>query len=190
MRKHYTLSGLLLCLMTLLTLSASATPDKDYLCFTANTAGSTVELAKEGIPGSSNIEYSTDGSVWTYVDFIHSETTTGKILLANAGNKVYFRRPEDGVSEVFSRDDVYYHFIMEGSIAASGNVMSLIDKSCTTTEIPYEYCFFRLFLNCTALKSAPYLPATTLDEYCYANMFQGCTGLESAPALPATTLAR
>ena len=37
MRKHYTLSGLLLCLMTLFTLNASAirggdnTPDKDYL---------------------------------------------------------------------------------------------------------------------------------------------------------------
>ena len=46
-----------------------------------------------------------------------------------------------------------------------------------------------MFSGCTALASAPALPATTLADYCYRSMFYGCTALSSAPALPATTLA-
>ena len=46
-----------------------------------------------------------------------------------------------------------------------------------------------MFANCTALTTAPALPATTLADYCYLSMFQGCTALTTAPVLPATTLA-
>ena len=45
-----------------------------------------------------------------------------------------------------------------------------------------------MFSNCTALTSAPELPATTLAQSCYNNMFSNCTALTSAPNLPATTL--
>ena len=49
-------------------------------------------------------------------------------------------------------------------------------------------CYSSMFSNCTALTSAPELPATTLAQSCYNNMFSNCTALTSAPNLPATTL--
>ena len=79
-------------------------------------------------------------------------------------------------------------FNMSGHIAASGNVMSLIDGEGITTEIPQEYCFYNLFSGCSTLTQAPDLPATTLTDYCYENMFSGCTSLSKAPELPASEL--
>jgi hypothetical protein len=35
-----------------------------------------------------------------------------------------------------------------------------------------------MFFGCTALTSAPALPATTLADGCYQRMFQGCTSLK------------
>ena len=188
MRKHYTLSGLLLCLMALFTLGTSATPDKDYLCFTANEALSKVRLSKYETPTAVTIQYSTDnGASWTDVDF-STETTTGDIFLTNVGDKVYFRNAASEVTG-FSTSSSYYNFFMAGSIAASGNVMSLVDQSCQTTTIPCDFCFSNLFNGCTSLTSAPTLPATTLTTYCYSMMFLNCHSLTTAPALPATTLA-
>ena len=46
-----------------------------------------------------------------------------------------------------------------------------------------------MFTYCTALTTAPELPATTLADGCYTQMFSNCTALTTAPALPATTLA-
>ena len=194
MKRHYTLSGLLLCLMTLFTLNASAirggdkAPDKDYLCFTANTDGSTVELTKSKSPAAVTIQYTTDnGASWTDVDF-STATTTGKITLANAGDKVYFRNASADVTGFSTDSRSYYYFVMSGSITASGNVMSLIDKSCQATAISTDGCFRRLFYNCEALTSAPELPAKTLFSSCYTQMFYNCSNLTTAPELPATTL--
>ena len=50
------------------------------------------------------------------------------------------------------------------------------------------YCYYRLFQGCSALTSAPSLPATTLTSYCYHSMFRGCTCLREPPALEASTL--
>ena len=75
---------------------------------------------------------------------------------------------------------------MTGSIAASGNIMSLLNFSDTLPE----FAFYSLFKRCTSLVQAPELPATTLALKCYDNMFNGCSSLTEAPELPATTLAR
>ncbi len=45
-----------------------------------------------------------------------------------------------------------------------------------------------MFQGCTALTTAPELPATTLGTACYLSMFDSCTSLTTAPELPATTL--
>lgn len=179
----------LICVMSVFTLGASAlrggeTPDKNYLCFTANTAGSTVELVKSGNSTALNIAYSIDGTTW-------SDYTFGTVITLNdAGDNVYFRKADEGVASGFSTFTAYYYFSMTGSIAANGNVMSLIDQSCEALEIPCSYCFCRLFEGCTALTSAPELPATTLAERCYGSMFKNCTALVTAPKeLPATELA-
>ncbi len=83
----------------------------------------------------------------------------------------------------------YSRFIMQGAIAASGSVMSLVDGDGESKTIPYAYCFYRLFEHCSSLTKAPELLATTLADKCYQNMFCGCTNLTKAPELPATTLA-
>jgi hypothetical protein len=55
-------------------------------------------------------------------------------------------------------------------------------------EILKDYCYHRMFQNCTSLKTLPELPATKLAIYCYANMFQNCTSLNIMPILSATTV--
>ena len=63
----------------------------------------------------------------------------------------------------------------------------------TAPNLPAENlandCYYNMFTNCTNLVKAPALPAETLAEFCYESMFKGCTNLRTAPELPATTLA-
>ena len=152
------------------------------LCFTAEKAGSTVAMAVNGTPTKGQaFEYSTDGTNWSV--FTPGTTT---ITLANVRDKVYFHGDNTTVSESSS---IYYNFVMSGKIAASGNIMSLLDKTCQSTTIANNFCYYRMFYGCTSLTTAPALPATTLAASCYRNMFQSCKSLTTAPALPATTLA-
>ena len=154
----------------------------DYLCFTAEEAGSTVAMAVKGTPTKGQaFETSTDRTNWSV--FTPGTTT---ITLANAGDKVYFRGDNTTVSELYS---IYYKFVMSGKIAASGNIMSLLDKTCQSTTISNKCCYYYMFRGCKSLTTAPELPATTLADSCYRNMFEGCTSLTTAPELPATTLA-
>ena len=154
----------------------------DYLCFTAEEAGSTVAMAVNGTPRKGQaFETSTDGLAWSV--FTPGTTT---ITLANVGDKVYFRGDNTTVGESSS---IYYMFVMSGKIAASGNIMSLLDKTCQSTTISNSYCYRNMFKNCKSLTTAPALPATTLANNCYYYMFRGCTSLTTAPELPATTLA-
>ena len=153
-----------------------------YLCFTAENAGSTVAMKVNGTPTKGQaFETSTDGATWSV---FHPGTTT--ITLTNVGDKVYFRGNNTTVSE---SDSIYYQFVMSGKIAASGNIMSLLDKTCQSTTIPNNYCYANMFSGCTSLTTAPVLPATTLAPSCYYFMFYSCTSLTAAPSLPATTLA-
>ena len=154
----------------------------DYLCFTSEQAGSTVAMAVNGTPTKGQVfGYSTDGTNWSV--FTPGTTT---ITLANVGNKVYFRGDNTTVSESSS---IYYKFVMTGKIAASGNIMSLLDKTCQSLTISNSHCFFKMFQGCTSLTTAPSFPATTVATYCYSVMFGGCTSLTTAPSFPATTLA-
>ena len=192
--KNLGLKLLLLCVMGIFTLGASATPDKDYLCFTANADGSTVGMTKYGTPYDVSLEYSTDdGKNWTSISWTegsYGSIISQTILLNSIGDKVYFRNAKaaDEVSGFSKSGNDYYTFEMDGSIAVSGNVMSLVDSEVKTKIIPCDYCFYGLFEGCHALTSAPVLPATTLKSHCYANLFFCCSHLTSAPALPAKTL--
>lgn len=73
---------------------------------------------------------------------------------------------------------------MTGKIKANGNIQSLLNYSNQCEE----YCYIYLFYGCTALITAPLLPAKILAKDCYYEMFAGCTSLLQAPKLPATTL--
>ena len=153
------------------------------LCFTANTAGSTIGMTK--ISGESmvvpNLETSTDGQNW--IPFVAGSDT---ITLANAGDKVYFRgNNPSGVSN--PTGGYVYSFAMTGSIAASGDITTIINPNGNLDTLPM-YAFAYLFYNCTSLTSAPELRSTNLGGGCYMTMFFNCTSLTSAPELPATTL--
>ena len=142
-----------------------------YLCFTAEKAQSTVAMSVCGAPTEGQeFETSTNGVDWSA--FIPGTTT---ISLTNVGDKVYFRGNNTTVSESSS---MYYSFVMTGLIAASGNIMSLLDKTCQSTVISSDYCYYDMFIGCTSLTTAPALPATNLSGYCYYDMFRGCTSLQ------------
>ena len=205
-------------LLGCISLFAQTTPDKDYLCFTAEVAGATVQLKKTSTPAAVSLEYTTNGSAWT--DFVIGTTEGCGVTLANVGDKVYLRNKLEAkdVTTFSESNSKYYCFTFSDSVSVSGNVMSLVDKNVGTTTIPCDYCFCRLFYNstsltsvadlklpatmlttccyqqmfngCKSLKTAGVLPATTLAEKCCYQMFYGCTALETAPALPADTLAR
>ena len=156
---------------------AAASGGSTPLTLTALTNGSKVTLNKVGSPPDISLEYSTGGAWSTY-------TIGTEITLASAGDYIKFR----GDNSTFSTtENDYYRFVMSGTIAASGNVMSLVDSTMVSTVIPGSHCFRYLFRDCTSLTTAPALPATTVTAACYREMFSGCTGLTTAPALPATT---
>ena len=153
----------------------------DYLCFTANTAGSTVQLTKKWSPTAVSLETSTDWK--TRADYTIGNTIT----LANVWDKVYMRNKSETTTWFSTSDSKYYNFVMTWSIAWSWDVNYLLCKNSTTTLA--NYCYYYMFYWCTWLITAPELPATTLANYCYNYMFNWCTSLITAPQLPATTLA-
>ena len=125
---------------------------------------------------------------WTAFD---ADGGTTPITLANIGDKVYFRAGSSGNTGISKSTANYRRFTVNGSVSASGNIMSLLTQNESDWQMVQmgNSCFCRLFYNCTSLTAAPELPATNLANSYYSYMFSGCTSLTSAPALPATTLA-
>ena len=163
-----------------ITLSLQA---QNYLTFTAEESNATIKF------DGPNCEYLLSGqSDWTH--------NTGQVItLTNIGDQVQFRCELDEPMTQYSKSyENYYHFTIPKKVAASGNIMSLMDKTCNKTSLEgADYAFLMLFSNesneCPGLTTAPELPATTLANNCYEYMFFGCTNLTTAPELPATTLA-
>lgn len=154
-----------------------------YLTMTS-TGSSSISLLKTGSPSEISLEYRIDDGDWS------NYSVGNRIDLAD-GQKVAFRAGVGGNSSFSSSDSNYYSFVNSGNgtVAASGKVMSLLDRSCTSTTLPGDYCFTNLFAGFTSLTSAPELDATVMTIDCYRSMFEGCTMLKTAPALPAKTLA-
>lgn len=166
---------------------------RDWLCLIALEANSRFGIDKKNYPTfTPSWEYSFDGVTWTpYTWYDADGGIWGTVIwLANIGDKVYLRGDNNVPTCVYENDtEKYYQFSMVGSIAVSGNIMSLLDKTCQRKDIPQNSRgFAHLFSGCP-ITTPPILPATTLSNYCYDNMFYQCASLEVAPELPATTLA-
>lgn len=153
------------------------------LCFTAEQANSTVAMVANGSAPSVSLLYSTDAANWS--PFVVGTTT---VTLASVGDKVWLKAGSGGNAAFGSGSSAYNTFSLSGQIAASGNIMSLLDGDNESLTIPAKFCFYSLFSNCASLTTAPSLPATALKIRCYFRMFYGCTSLTTAPSLPATTL--
>ena len=146
-----------------------------------STGNSTIAMSKNGSAPTVDLKYSLNGGkTWTQWDFSAISLTNGQTVCFKGLNTTFATGTSD-----------YNNFVMTGSIAASGNLMSIIDDgACTTTTIPANYCFCGMFYDCTSLTTAPsILPATTLKDSCYKYMFDGCNSLTTAPELHATVLA-
>ena len=152
------------------------------LCFTANTANSTVQLTKTWSPTAVTLETSIDGSTWS--DY----TIDSTITLSNIWDKVYIRNKSETTTGFSKSTSNYYYFNLSWSIDASWDVTTLINKNGTDTIIG-NYRFYNLFRWCSSLRMCPKIPATTITLGCYYWMFAYCSNLETIPQLPATTLA-
>lgn len=160
------------------------------LKFTAEEANSQISYAISNYASGEapNIQYSYNGKTW---EILSAGST---ITLSNVGDKVYFKgNNPNGIGTGVDGDVTSeLHFVMSGTIAASGNINSLLDNAdgsqLPNNEIPDDYCFYNLFYQCTSLTTPPELPATTLKPSCYRSLFNGCSNLTVAPKLPALTV--
>ncbi len=127
--------------------------------------------------------YSTDTTNWN--------VWSGTSAINSVNNKLYLRGT--GNTKITGANSNSYRWVLTGSnIKCIGNIENLLDwETVALGNHPTmaRHCYAYLFYGCTALTSAPALPATTLASYCYRNMLAECTALTSAPDLPATTLA-
>ena len=153
-------------------------PEPEYLCFTS-TGDSTVRMDQKGTPDTSAnkvIQYKLNDGEWQTWDLSAISLTDGDKMYIKADDEI----------PISESEEIHKEFVMTGSIAASGNIMSLLNFSDTLNN----YAFYGLFKNCSTLTQAPELPTTTLSDHCYSYMFAYCSSLTSAPELPATTLER
>ena len=155
------------------------------LTFTAEEAGAKLSLVSKNGPAVT-LETSPSGEEGSWTPY----TVGNEIILENVGDKVMFRNSSDEIQVMSISDFEYNQFtIRSGKIAASGNIMFLMDKTGELKDLNGEgYCYYNMFLGCTSLTQAPILPATTLAYYCYGSMFFNCSALTQAPELPATNL--
>lgn len=109
-------------------------PKVTPLTFTA-TGASKVQLKKNGSPADISLEYSFDGFKTAPVPY----TIGAEIELAD-GQSVSMRAVNTN-DTIGSDYDVGYQFVMSGSIAASGNIQSLLDTTCQRTDVP-RYCYY------------------------------------------------
>ena len=169
------------------------------LTFTAEEAGSTIKMSKNGSAPTVYLETSPTGEEGSWSDFIvctndengNSNNDGTVITLANVGDKVYFRAKQDNERFGLAYSSYNYNsFVMTGKIAASGNINTLLKADGSVLDLTGRGgCYSYMFENCTSLTQAPELPATTLAETCYSRMFQNCSSLTQVPELPVTTLA-
>ena len=146
------------------------TPAYWGLCFTAEADNSSVQLTAVGSPPAVTLVKSFDGINW-------EAYAVGEVIdLPSTGDLVYLAAGEGGNESFGSSTQEYHNFVINGLVAASGDITSLRRFDLEQTTLA-DYCYTSMFYGCTGLTSAPELPATTLKTSCYASMFNGCTGL-------------
>ena len=163
--------------------SGSPTPSAyGGLCFTAEAVNSSVQLTAVGSAPTVTLVKSFDGVNW-------EDYAVGEVIeLPIIGDFVYLAAGEGGNETFGSSSSKHHQFVINGLVAASGDITSLRNFDLAQTTLA-THCYSHMFNGCTGLTSAPELPATKLATYCYHSMFRDCTGLTSAPELPATKLA-
>ena len=117
-------------------------PAADYwgLCFTAEEPNASISMVGNGTPPVLNLLYSTNANTWS--TFTPGTTT---VTLANVGDKVWLKAAPGGNSGTGSSSLNYWKFSFTNHVAASGNIMSLLNGEQQTYEISQYYAFSCLF---------------------------------------------
>ena len=140
------------------------------LRFTAESVNSSVQLTAVGSAPAVTLVKSFDGVNW-------EDYTVGDVIeLPSIGDFVYLAAGEGGNETFASSRFIYNLFVINGLVAASGDITSLRRFDLIQTPLATQ-CYMNMFHGCTGLTSAPELPATTLAGNCYRNMFYGCTNI-------------
>ena len=161
-------------------------PDgESYLTFSSKNSF-TLKTGKKTWDGT--LEYFASDETWTVWDGSYWDSLSP----AYSGTEYVLYLRGTGNTVITSSSQTSWE--LDGSdIACIGNIETLLDYATVESgQHPTmgDYCYFRMFEDCTSLARAPELPATTLSNNCYVDMFKNCTSLTHAPALPATTLVR
>ena len=132
----------------------------------------------------SGLEYSVNFREWKTV-MAYKEITFG----GDKGDLRLRGTNTDGTASAYNRHSTITFTDPNVKVACTGDIRTLLNWKIYSTVDTQNARFCKLFYGCTALTSAPDLPATTLANECYYGMFIDCTSLASAPELKATTLA-
>ena len=159
-----------------------AKEEPPYVTMTANSK-QTFVMKCEGSYTLPDLEYSVNNGTWQKVvkdQGVNFGGNLGSLCLRGICPYGTATDYQNYSTITFSDENV--------KVDCSGDIRMLIDYTAHETAATGNCRFISLFKNCTALKSAPKLPATALKGSCYRQMFEGCTSLTQAPVLPATEL--
>lgn len=155
-----------------------------YVTFTAKDP-QTFKMTTEGDYAISGLEYSLDGNNWTAVEKDKEVEFGG----AKGSLRLRGKNPNGTASSsVYNYSNITFTH-SDVKVACTGDIRTLLDWEYYKTVDTQNARFYNLFDHCTALTSAPELPAENLANYCYKSMFYGCSSLKTAPKLPAKTMA-
>ena len=168
--------------------TASGTTTGDLICYPYVTFKAeqpqTFKMTEINGYTISRLEYSVNFREWKTV------VANKKVTFGGTNGDLRLRGTNtNGTASAFNS----YSFITfkdpNVKVACTGDIRTLLNWKSYSTVDTKNARFCNLFYGCTALTSAPDLPATTLANECYYGMFTDCTSLASAPELKATTLA-
>ena len=137
--------------------------------------------------GGDYFEYSVGGGKWTRF----TSTISDENAVAFGGAKGNLRLRGKSSKGTASDNASNYSTISFGNttaVSCKGDIRTLIDYKSYASANTENARFCYLFSGCTALSTAPELPAITLADHCYFGMFADCSSLTQAPQLPAQTL--
>lgn len=153
-----------------------------YVTMTANSK-QTFVMKCAGSYTLPDLEYSVNNGTWQKV-----VANQGVDFGGNLGSLCLRGKCPNGTATSWEKYSTITFSDENVKVDCSGDIRTLIDYTAYDAVATENSSFISLFQNCTALKSAPQLPAKALKESCYRQMFEGCTSLEQAPDLPATVL--
>lgn len=160
-----------------------AKEEPPYVTMTANSEQTFVMKCAGNYTLPKALEYSVNNGTWKKV-----VKDQGVNFGGNLGSLCLRGICPDGTATDYKNYATITFSDENVKVDCSGDIRTLINYTAHDAVATENCSFISLFQKCTALKSAPKLPATALKKSCYRQMFKGCTSLEQAPDLPAKAL--